>query len=328
VTRRKFIALLGGAAAAWPRAARAQQAAMPVVGFLNAASPGPSAPHVAAFREGLKEVGYVEGQNVAIEFRWAEGKNERLHALVADLVNRNVRVIALPGSTPAAHAAKAVTANIPIVFGVGGDPIKLGLVGSLNRPGGNLTGVTAVAVELAPKQLELLHELMPTTTAVAVLVNPTSPALAETTLGELHAATRTRGLQLHVVHASTDSDLDTAFASVANLRVGGLVIGSDAFFTSRAQKLASLATNHRIPAVYWNRDFANAGGLMSYGTSYKETYRIAGIYTGRLLKGERPAELPVQQNAKVELVINIKTAKALGITFPLTLLGRADEVIE
>jgi ABC-type uncharacterized transport system substrate-binding protein len=239
--RREFIALLGSAAVAWPLAARAQQP-MPVIGFLNAASPGPYARHVAAFRQGLKELGYIEGQNVAIEFRWAEGKNERLHALVADLVNQNVRVIALPGSTPAAQAAKAVTANIPIVFGVGGDPIKLELVSSLNRPGGNLTGVTVLAVELAPKQLELLHELMPTMTAVAVLINPTSSALAESTLRDLHAATRTRGVQLHVVHASTDSDLDMAFASVANLRIGGFIIGSDAFFTSQVQKLARLAT--------------------------------------------------------------------------------------
>jgi putative ABC transport system substrate-binding protein len=325
--RREFIGLLGSAAVAWPLMARAQQP-MPVVGFLNAASPGPYALHVAAFRQGLKELGYVEGQNVAIEFRWAEGKNERLPALVADLVNRKVRVIALPGSTPAAQAAKAATANIPVIFGVGGDPIQLGLVSSLNRPGGNLTGVTALSVELAPKQLQLLHELMPTMTAVAVLINPTSPALAEATLRDLHAATRTLGVQLHVVHASTDSELDTAFASVANLRIGGLIIASDAFFTSQVQKLARLAAYHRISAVYWNRDFANAGGLMSYGTSYTETYRIAGDYTGRILKGESAAELPVQQNSKVELVINMKTARQLGITFPLPLLARADEVIE
>jgi putative ABC transport system substrate-binding protein len=237
-------------------------------------------------------------------------------------------VIALPGSTPAAQAAKAASANIPIIFGVGGDPIKLGLVSSLNRPGGNLTGVTVLAVELAPKQLQLLHELMPTMTAVAVLINPTSPALAETTLRDLHAATRTLGVQLHVVHASTDSDLDTAFAYVANLRIGGLIIGSDAFFTSQVQKLARLATHHRISAVYWNRDFANAGGLMSYGTNPTDMYRIAGVYTGRILRGESVAELPVQQNTKIELMLNIKTARQFGITFPLPLLGRADEVVE
>jgi len=325
--RREFITLLGGAVAVWPVAAHAQQPA-PVVGFLNAASPGPYAPHVASFRQGLEEIGYIEGQNVAIEFRWAEGKNEQLRPLVDDLVRRKVSVIAVLGSTPAALAAKAATTTIPIVFAVGADPVTLGLVTSLNRPGGNVTGTTTLSAEMGPKQLEVLHALTPSASKMALLVNPTSPALAESQSASLHAAARRLGLQLEVLRASADRDFDTVFASLVQLRVGGLIIGSDAFFTSRVQKLAGLATSHRIPAIYWNREYANAGGLFSYGTVYTSEYRQVGVYTGRILKGESPADLPVQQITKVELVINLKTAKQLGITFPMSLLGRADVVIE
>jgi ABC-type uncharacterized transport system substrate-binding protein len=327
VRRREFITALGGAAA-WPIAARAQQPAMPVVGFLNSASPGPYARLVAVFLKGLNAAGFVEGRNVAIEYRWAEGRNDRLPALADDLVRRGVTVIAVPGSTPAALAAKAATATVPIVFALGSDPVRLGLVASLNRPGGNLTGATLLGVELGPKQLELLHELIPTATIMALLVNPTSPALAEVQSRDLHAAARTLGLQLHVLHASTDTDFDRVFATLVELRAGGLVIGADAFFTSRVQRLADLAARHSLPAVYWQPKYAAAGGLMSYGTSYSDLYRQAGVYTGRILKGDKPAELPVQQSTKVELAINLKTAKALGLTVPLPLLGRADEVIE
>jgi putative ABC transport system substrate-binding protein len=301
---------------------------MPVVGFLNSASPEPYAHLVAVFRQGLNEAGFVEGRNVAIEYRWAEGHNDRLPALADDLVRRQVTVIAVPGSTPGALAAKAATMTIPIVFAMASDPVRLGLVTSLNRPGGNVTGVTLLGVELGPKQLELLHDLIPTATIMALLVNPTSPALAETQSQDLQAAALKLGLQLYVLHASTDGDFDRAFATLAELRAGGLVIGADAFFTSRAQQLAELAASHSLPAIYWQREYAKAGGLMSYGTSYADLYRRAGAYTGRILKGDKPADLPVQQSTKVELVINLKTAKALGLTIPLSLLGRADEVIE
>ena len=326
--RRELITLLGGAAAAWPLVARAQQPAMPVIGFLNSASPGPYAHLVAVFRQGLNEAGFVEGRNVAIEYRWAEGHNDRLPALADDLVRRQVTVIAVPGSTPGALAAKAATTTIPIVFAMASDPVRLGLVTSLNRPGGNVTGVTLLGVELGPKQLELLYDLVPTATIMALLVNPTSPALAETQSQDLQAAAFKLGLQLHILHASTDGDFDRVFATLAELRTGGLVIGADAFFTSRARQLAELAASRSLPAIYWQREYAKAGGLMSYGTSYADLYRQVGAYTGRILKGDKPADLPVQQSTKVELVINLKTAKTLGLTIPLSLLGRADEVIE
>jgi putative tryptophan/tyrosine transport system substrate-binding protein len=324
--RREFILALGGAAA-WPVAARAQQSAMPVVGFLHSSSPGGYAPRVAAFRQGVNEAGYIEGRNVTIEYRWAEGHHDRLPELAADLVRRKVTVIAAT-TTPAALAAKAATATIPVVFEMASDPLKLGLVASLNRPGGNLTGVTSLNVEVAPKRLELLHELIPTATTFALLVNSSNPTLAEPTTRDVRASARTFGLQLHVVSATTDNESDDAFASLAKLQVGGVVIGTDPLFSSRLERLASMALHYGLPAVYQWRDFAVAGGLISYGTDSRDAYRLAGIYTARVLKGEKPADLPVQQATKVELYINLKTAKMLGLTIPLPLSGRADELIE
>ena len=326
--RREFIAGLGSAAA-WPFAARAQQqTAMPVVGFLDAGSADAAAHYAAALRKGLGETGYVVGKDVAIEYRWAEGRNDRLPALAAELVRRQVSVIVTAGSTPAALAARAATTKIPIVFYLGADPVEVGLVASLNRPGGNLTGVVTLNVEVAAKRLELLHELVPTATIVALLVNPTSTAIAETTTTELEAAARTLGLELHVLYASSEGEIDAAFATLVRLRAGALVIGADALFNSRSEQLAALTIRHRVPAIYQFREFVSAGGLMAYGSTVLDTYRPLGVYTGRILKGEKPADLPVQQATKVELVINTKTAKALGLTFPITLLGRADEVIE
>jgi putative ABC transport system substrate-binding protein len=324
--RREFITLLGGAAAPWPIAARAQQAATPVIGFLNSASPGPYAPFVAAFRQGLSETGFIEGRNVTIEYRWAEGQYNRLPAMAADLIRRQVTVIAA-GGAPAAPVAKASTTTIPIVFSIAGDPVEIGLVASLNRPGGNLTGVTNLAVELVPKRLELLRELVPTATIIAALVNPTSP-YAESQSRDLQAAARTLGLQLHILHASTEREFDGVFATLVQLRAGALAISTDVFFNNPSERLAALALRYAVPTIYQNREFAAAGGLMSYGGSNIDSYRLVGGYTGRILKGEKPADLPVQQATRVELVINMKTAKALGLTFPLTLLGRADEVIE
>lgn len=325
--RREFISLLGGVAAAWPLMARAQQTT-PVIGFLGSSSPDLYAPAVRAFRQGLSEIGYVEGRNVAIEFRWANGQNDLLPALAADLVRRQVSVIAAPGSTPAALAAKAATVTIPIVFQVGIDPIAAGLVTSLARPSGNITGVTNINTELVSKRLELLRELVPKTTIVALLVNPTSPEITEAVSRDLQSTARTLGLQLHVLNASSDLDLDTVFATLAQLRVGALVIAPDAFFISRSEQLGALTARHAVPAITQFREFAAAGGLMSYGGSFTESARQVGIYTGRILKGEKPADLPVQQPMKVELVINLKTAKALGVTVPQSVQNRADEVIE
>jgi putative ABC transport system substrate-binding protein len=324
--RRDFITLLGSAAAAWPLAGRAQQPAMPVIGFLNGASPDGYAPFVAAFRQGLKETGYVEGQNVTIEYRWAEGHYDRLPALAADLVQQKVTVIAAT-TTPAALAAKAATSTVPIVFTTGGDPIKLGLVASLRRPGGNVTGSTQLSVEVGPKRLELARELFPGATTVALLVNPANP-LAATVSKDLQAVADTLGLRLHVLHASTEADFEAACATAAQLRVALVISTPDPLFGSHAAQLGALALRHSVPAIYFQREFAAAGGLMSYGGSITDTYRLAGLYAGRILKGEKPADLPVVQSTKVELILNLKTAKALGITVPLPLSGRADEVIE
>jgi putative ABC transport system substrate-binding protein len=326
IGRREFITLLGGAAA-WPMTAQAQQPPMPVIGFLTSRALGDAPKLLAAFRQGLKDTGFVEGQNVAIEYRFAGNQNERLPALASDLVHRQVTLIAAT-TTPAALAAKAATTTIPIVFEMGGDPIRLGLVASLNRPGGNVTGVTQLNTEVGPKRLELLHELLPTATVVALLVNPTNPALAEVVLRASEAAAQTFGLGLRVLNASTESEFDGVFVNVIQLRAGGLVIGSDAFFTSRAEQLAALALRHAVPTVFQTRDFVAAGGLASYSGAITDAYRLAGGHAARILKGEKPGELPVQQATKVEMFLNLKTANALGITVPLPLIGRADEVIE
>jgi len=324
--RREVISLLG-AAAAWPLAARAQQTGMPVVGFLSPRASGDAPELIAAFRQGLKDTGFAEGQSVAIEYRFAGNQNEQLPALAADLVHRQVTVIAAT-ATPAALAAKAATTTIPVVFEMGGDPVRLGLVASLNRPGGNVTGVTQLNVQIAPKRLELLHELVPAASVMTRLVNPANAAIAESQSGGLLSAAHTLGLELHVLNASTERDFDAVFASLTQLRAGGLVIDSDPFFTARQEQLAALTVRHAVPAIYENRGFAAAGGLVSYGGGITDAYRLAGVYTGRVLKGDKPADLPVQQATKVELFLNLKTAKTLGITVPLSLLGRADEVIE
>jgi putative tryptophan/tyrosine transport system substrate-binding protein len=325
--RREFITLFGRATAAWPLAARAQQQAMPVIGFLNAASPDGYRPMVAAFRQGLQQSSYVEGQNVAVEYRWAEGQNDRLPSMVADLVHRQVAVIAAT-TTPAALAAKAATTTIPIVFEMGSDPVRLGLVAGLNRPGGNVTGATQLTVELAPKRLELLHELVPGASVMALLINPTDPAVAEPQSSEVLSAAHTLGLELHVLSASTEGDFDAVFAKVIQLRAGGLVISGDPFLVSKSERLAALAARHAMPVIGEYREFVAAGGLVSYGGSIIDAYRIAGVYAARILKGEKPGELPVQQSTKVEMFLNLKTAKTLGITVPLPLLGRADVVFE
>jgi putative ABC transport system substrate-binding protein len=326
--RRDFMTLLCGAAAAWPLTARAQQPAMPVIGLLGSEAPDLWASRMRAFRQGLKEAGYVEGQNVAIEYRWAEGHNDLLPAFAADLVRRRVTAIVAPGSTPAALAAKAATSTIPIIFWIGGDPIALGLVASLNRPAGNLTGVTTLNLGLVAKRVELLHEVVPGTSSIALLINPTSPILTKISIEEAQAAARRLGLELHVLNASTERDFEVVFANLIQLQAGGLVIGTDANFSSRLEQLGALSVRHAVPTVYHFREFAAAGGLISYGGSITDPFHEAGVYTGRILNGEKPADLPVQQVTKVELIINLKTAKALGLNIPLPLIGRANEVIE
>jgi putative tryptophan/tyrosine transport system substrate-binding protein len=323
--RREFISLVGGVVA-WPIAAHAQQQAMPVVGFLNGSSPNGYGRFLSAFLQGLSEAGYVEGRNVAIEYRWAEGQYDRLPALAADLVRRRVDVIAAT-STPANRVAKAATTTIPIVFTTSSDPVELGLVASLSRPGSNVTGAATLNVEVGSKRLELLHEIAPPAAMVVELVNPNNPNL-ETQLKNLQAAGDTLGRRILVLSARTQSEIDAAFARLVEQQAGGLLINTDAFFFSQRDQLIALANRYAIPAIFDRREFVEAGGLMSYGGSVTDVYRLAGIYTGRILKGEKPADLPVQQSTRVELVINVKTAKALGLTLPLSLLGRADEVIE
>ena len=325
--RRDLIKGIAGSTIGWSLAARAEEPALPVIGLLSPRAPDGAPQLTAAFRQGLQDTGFVEGQNVAIEYRFAANHNERLPAIAVDLVRRQVAVIAAT-ATPAAVAAKAATATIPVVFETGGDPVRLGLVASLNRPGGNVTGVTQINSEVAPKRLELLHELVPTASVMAILVNPTDPELAGIQSSDFQSAARTLGLEPRVLNASTERDFDGVFADLIQLRAGGLVISPDAFFTARQEQLAALAVRHAVPAVYENRGFVAAGGLMSYGGSQNFAYHLAGVYTGRILKGEKPADLPIQQATKVELYLNLKTAKAFGITVPLTLLGRADEVIE
>jgi putative tryptophan/tyrosine transport system substrate-binding protein len=322
--RREFITLLGGAAA-WPVAVRAQQQAIPLIGFLNGSSAWESAHLVAAFGQGLSEIGYVDGRNVVIDYRWAEGRYDRLPTLAADLVRRQVAVIA--SNTPATIAAKAATTTIPIVFSSGGDPIKLGFVASLNRPGGNVTGVSFFSTTLEAKRLGILRELVPTAAMIAVVLNPNFPD-AEAQSQEVQEAARTLGLQIQILRASTERDLDTTFGALAELRAGGLLVGADPFLYSRRDYIVALATRHAVPAIYEQREFAVAGGLMSYGTNITDAYRQVGIYTGRVLKGEKPADLPVMQSTRFEFVINLKTAKSLGLDLPATVLARADEVIE
>jgi putative ABC transport system substrate-binding protein len=324
--RRVFLSLLAGAAA-WPLSARAQHAAMPLIGFLNSSSSDADGERVRAYRQGLSETGYVEGRNVTIEYRWADGQNDRLPSMAVDLVRRGANVL-VTGGTPATLAAKAATATVPIVFILSTDPVEAGLVASLNRPGGNVTGVTGLNVELAPKKVELLHELLPSATTLALLVNPTNPIAAESQSRSVGTAAQTLGLHVHILHSSTERDFDSVFARLAQIRAGALIIGSDLFFTSRSGRLAALGLRHAVPSIYQFREFAHAGGLMSYGGSITDWGHQAGIQTGRILAGVKPADLPVHQATKLELFINLKTAKALGLEVPATLLARADEVVE
>jgi putative tryptophan/tyrosine transport system substrate-binding protein len=324
--RRELMLFLGGAMTA-ARALRAQQKAMPAIGFLSSGSPGPAAPFMAAFHRGLSETGYVEGQNVAIEYRWAEGHYDRLPALAADLIGGKVDLIATGGGPPSALAAKSATSTIPIVFEVGADPVATGLVASLARPGGNLTGVSILLAELVPKRLELLSELVPQARVIALLVNPNGPE-AEPTIRDAQKAAHARGLQLPILKAATEGEIDAAFASLVQMHAGALLVGNDPFFFNRREQLMALAARHAVPAMYFFRDFTASGGLISYGPSLAVMYHQVGIYAGKILKGAKPAYLPVEQATKLELVLNLKTAEALGLTIPQSILARADEVIE
>jgi putative tryptophan/tyrosine transport system substrate-binding protein len=326
VNRRHLLILSAGTAIAWPLIARAQQRAMPVIGFLSGGSPGPFASFVAAFHEGLSETGYIEGQNLAIEYRWAEGSYDRLPALAADLVGRSVKVILAAGDEPTL-VAKSATSVIPIVFLIGSDPAATGLVASFARPGGNLTGVSAMFAELVPKRFELLSELVPQVRAIALLVNPNN-FQTEGVMKGMQDAAHARGVPLHILKASTEGEIDAAFGALAHLNTGALVIGPDPFFGGRREQLVGLAARHAVPTIYFAREFAASGGLISYGTDVPAVYRQAGTYVGRVLAGAKPADLPVQQPTKFELIINLKTAKALGLTMPQSLLTRADEVID
>lgn len=326
--RRDFVSLLGGSAAAWSLAARAQEPKVQVIGYLGLETPELYASRLRAFHEGLRKTGYEEGRNVAIEYRWAQGHNERVPALIADLVGRKVDVIAVPGGVPGALAAKAATSTIPIVFEMGADPVALGLVASLNHPGGNITGATSLSAEVNPKRVELLHELLPKAEIFGFLVNPTNPANDQASSKLAMAAAKSLELKLQVLNASKEDDFEAAFAELVRLHAGGLVISNDTFYVTRQELLAVAAIRHAMPAISQSREFVTAGGLMSYSGSYTETHKQAGVYTGRILKGERPADLPVYRSTEVELFINLRTAKALGIDVPLWLLGRADGVIE
>jgi ABC-type uncharacterized transport system substrate-binding protein len=326
--RREFVALLGGTAAAWPLSARAQQSTMPVIGFLNPQSPDGHAGRLRGFRQGLKDAGFIEGENLAIEYRWAEGQFDRLPALAAELVRRQVSVIAATGGPASPMAAKAATTTIPIVFISAEDPVRLGLVASLARPGGNLTGINFLNNELAAKRMELLRELVPGAARVAVLVNPANATTAETTVRDAQAAARAMGLQVQVLTAGTSREITMAFASLGRERPDALFVGGDGFFNSRHVQIVNLASHHAVPATYADRLMAEAGGLMSYGSDIVEAWRQFGVYAGRILKGAKPADLPVVQSSKFELVINAETARMLGLTVPPTLLARADEVIE
>ena len=324
--RRDFIALTGGAAVAWPFGVRAQKSTMPVIGFLGSASPAEFAPYVAGFRRGLNETGYVEGKNVAIEFRWAEGHYDRLPALAADLVRREVTVIFATAAGRGVQAAKAATSTIPIVFTTGRDPVEMGLVASLGRPGGNLTGINFFATELRQKRLEQLHALVPKATVIAYVVNPNGTT--ESLTRKVQDTARTFGLQLRFLSATNEQEIDAAFATFAQLRPDALLVESDIFFNARREQLVALAARNKVPAIYEGREFVTAGGLMSYGASLSDAWRLAGIYAGKILNGAKPADLPVMQSTKIELVINLKTAKTLGLTVPQSLLLRADEVIQ
>ena len=326
--RREFITLLGGAAAAWPLAARAQQVAMPVIGFLHPGSAEPNADLLAAFRKGLAEAGYTEGRNVAIEFRWAHGENSRLVEMAADLVQRRVAVIVTPIGTATALAAKKATTSIPIVFSAGTDPVKAGIVASLRRPGGNVTGVNYMAAELSAKRLGLLHELMPNAARIALLVNPANPVAMESIIRDTQAAAEAIGCQIEVFKAESSPEIETAFAALVQNRLNALLVGGEPFFIDRRVQIVTLATRHLLPTVHFNREFTEIGGLMSYGASNFGRYREVGIYTGRILKGEKPADLPVMQPTQFELVINLPTARAIGVTVPPGLLAQANEVIK